>query len=198
MIRLSKFIQNYLLWAFPFVAVCATWGTLVGKEPTQDPNLSGFMAFMWEVLSYNLMFWFAMLMFFFLLLVIHSGVREQTLKRISNIKDRDEREEQITGRASKRAYISTFAFLIMLLFLSVFDVKISQIPTEEQVAGKTRTLSIGMGFEIFDKPEIKSSADGHVIFEAKDIPLSKSSIILLVLGWLIVSYNLNVRRELNL
>jgi hypothetical protein len=49
-----------------------------------------------------------------------TAAQETTLRRIANIRDRDEREEFLTGQAARVSYLSTLAAGIFLLFLSAF------------------------------------------------------------------------------
>lgn len=190
-----RYLQNYLLFGLPFVLACMLWSSL-RVEANIVSGKSDLVRALWEVLSWNLMLWFLALITFFVLLVVKSDFRDLTLKRIANIKDRDEREDLITGKASKHAYVSTLSILILLLFSSIFTIDIRRLPSEQSINGKTGTLSIGFHFEFFDQPKIEQDKEGQVLFESKDLPLTKSAILLCVLIWQIAAYNINVRREL--
>lgn len=195
--KFNRIIQNYLIYALPFVLIEMVWSSFQSdRQITSDSSF--LIRALWEVFSWNLMLWFAILIFFFCSLVFASNVREQTLKRIANIKDRDEREEYITGRASKSSYISTLSVLILLLFLSIFNLEVRRLPEDQAIGGKTKTLSIGLNFKIFDEAKKEVTNGGDVLFESNDIPFSKTGIILLILIWQIVSFHLRARRELKL
>jgi Ca2+/Na+ antiporter len=171
-----------------------TWGTLsTEKEILTNPTLLTKCA--WELLSWNLMLWFVVLILFLILLVALPDVREKTLKRLANLKERDEREQLITGRASRAAYISTLSLMILLLFISVFSLNIYRVPEKDAVDGKTGTLTIGLGFSLLDKPHVETNSENKVIFESKDIPLSKTAIILILLIWQLAIFNWTARRE---
>jgi hypothetical protein len=194
MTRAVRFIQNYLIWALPFVLACMVWGTI---HPEKDIliNASLFTRATWEVLSWNLMLWFAILIVFLVLLVVLPEAREKTLRRLANLKERDEREQLITGRASRAAYISTLSLLVLLLFFSIFSLNIYRIPETEAINGKTGTVTIGLGFSLLDRPKMKATAESKVIFESRDIPLSKTAIILTLIIWQLAVFNLAARKE---
>lgn len=117
--KLLRLAQTYLIVALPFVVAVAFWSDWV-PEGKLAPEAPFALRALWEVLSYNLMLWFAVLVVFLVALVGSSVAREATLRRIADIRDRDEREEYLTGQAARTSYIATLAFGIFLLFLSAF------------------------------------------------------------------------------
>lgn len=194
MTKVIRIVQTYLFYSLPFILICMAWGSI---KPERDilTDATFFTKVAWEVLSWNLMLWFIVLIVFLLLLVLIPEAREKTLKRLANLKERDEREQYITGKASRSAYISTLSLLIFLLFISIFSLNISKIPDHEIKDGKSKTLSIGLGFSLLDESKVKMDSTGNILFETKDIPLSKSAILLILIGWQLVSFNLSARRE---
>lgn len=194
MTKLIRWVQSYLIFALPFVLICMAWGTLHSeKEILTDPSFATKWA--WEILSWNLMIWFATLIMFLVLLVAVPDAREKTLKRLANLKERDEREQLITGRASRTAYVSTLSLMIFLLFFSIFSLKIYRVPESEATNGKTGTAEIGLGFSLLDSPRIETNSDNKIIFETKDIPLSKTGIILILILWQLAAFNYTARKE---
>jgi MFS family permease len=189
-----RWIQNYLLYALPFVLICMAWGT-IHPEKQILTDATFLTKATWEILSWNLMFWFAVLILFLFLLVVLPEAREKTLKRLANVKERDEREQFITGKASRAAYISTLSLMILLLFFSIFSLNIYRAPEKEAINGKTGTVAIGLGFSLIDKPRIETNSENKVIFESKDIPLSKTAILLALIIWQLASFNFTARRE---
>lgn len=192
--KIFRIIQTYLIYAFPLVLVVMAWSTL-----NSSIDLAGDVGFItkisWEVLSWNLMIWFGVLIAFLIALVVWPPAREKTLKRLANLKERDEREQYITGKASRTAYISTLSLLVLLLFFSIFSLNVKRLPEAEAVNGKKGSISIGLGFNLLDKPKFETSADGRVVFESKDIPLSKTAILLILLVWQIAAFNITARKE---
>lgn len=159
--RAVRTIQTYLIYALPFVIACMAWSTLASAMPSGA---------LWEFLSWNLMTWFATLIVFLVMLVASPVARESTLKRLADIHERDEREQYITGKASRTAYISTLSVMILFLFFSIF--------TWDLTSG---SLRLGLGFSLLD--------------DSKHLPLSKTAIILLFLGWQLVAFRFTARRE---
>jgi hypothetical protein len=194
MIKLICGFQNYLLFTLPLVIICMLWGTFSPEQHIlQDANIITKVS--WELLSWNLMAWFTVLISFLVILVTVSSAREVTLKRLANVKDRDEREQHITGEASRVAYISSLSLLILFLFLSIFNLNIYRAPQSEAINGKTGTVNIGLHFDLLDRPNVvKTSPVGEILFESKDIPLSKTGIILILLGWQLLAFYLSARK----
>lgn len=190
-----RWTQTYLMYALPFVLICMAWGSLrTESEIVAGAGLATRAA--WEILSWNLMLWFAVLIAFLVALVSSPDAREKTLLRLARIKERDEREQQITGLASRRAYVSTLSLLILLLFLSMFSFNVTRVPADQAVNGKRGTLSIDMRFNLWDEPVTTASPTGDVLVEARQLPLSKPAILLMLLIWQIGAFSLSARREL--
>ncbi|MBK9322702.1 MAG: hypothetical protein IPM97_07110 [Bdellovibrionaceae bacterium] len=191
--RVNRWLQNYLVFSLPFVVVCASWGSI---QSDREILVSGsFLAkAAWEVLSWNLMIWFLLLIVFLILMVFVPSTREMVTRRIANIKERDEREIYITGQASRVAFTSTLSILIFLFFISIFTFNVSKIPPEEVVNNRAKSLSIGFNFKLTDDPKIEKDQAGQVLLESKNIPLSKSAILLLLIVWQISMFGFSARR----
>ncbi len=191
--KVNKWLQNYLVLGLPFVVACVLWGTIQTDREIQSHG-SFVQKIMWEVLSWNLMFWFLGLIAFLLLMVFVPSTREMVTRRIANIKERDEREVYITGQASKNAFTSTLSILIFLFFISIFTFNVSKIPPEEMINNHSKSLSIGFNFKLTDDPKIEKDQSGQVLVESKDIPLSKSAILLLLIVYQISTFGFSARR----
>lgn len=189
-----RFIQNYLMYALPFVLICMAWGTIRSEKEILESS-SLFTRALWEILGWNLVLWFVMLIGFLVLIVTVPEVRERTLKRLANLKERDEREQFITGKAARTAYISTLSFMVLLLFFSIFSFNIHRVPESEAINGKRGTLTIGLNFELLDKPRIETNPANQVLLESNDIPLSKTAILLILIIWQLAAFNITARQE---
>ncbi len=192
--KFIRLIQNYLIYALPFVLICMAWDTMSSEKEILS-NASIFTKAAWEVLSWNLMLWFIVLIVFLLMLVVFPMAREKTLKRLANLQERDEREQYITGKASRAAYISSLSLLIFFLFFSIFSLNIYRKPASEAINGKTGSVAIGLQFHLLDQARVEKNSSGEVIFESKDIPLSKSAIILILIIWQLGVFNWTARKE---
>lgn len=195
MSKTIRFVQNYLIYSLPFVIVCMVWSTISPeKEVLKDASLA--TKVLWETLSWNLILWFVVLIVFLISMITIREVQERTLKRLANLKERDEREQFITGKASRAAYLATLSLLVCLLFFSIFTLNIQRVPESEAVNGKRGTVSIGLQFKLLDKPQIETNgATGLTSFESKGIPLSKTAILLILILWQLAAFNYTARRE---
>lgn len=189
-----RWMQNYLLYALPFVLICMGWQT-IQPETTILTNANLLIKMIWEVLAWNLILWFVTLTLFLIFLVVIPEAREKTLTRLANLKERDEREQLITGRAARSAYISTISVLILLLFMSIFSFNMYRVPQEDAVNGKTGFISIGLSFDLLDEPIGETKSRGNTIIESHSIPLSKTAIILGLIIWQLAVFSFSARRE---
>lgn len=192
---MSKFIryaQTYLIFGLPFVVAASIWSGHVPSGGLPSEASFGIRA-LWEVLSWNLMLWFLVLILFLIVLVANPASREQTLRRIANLKDRDEREEYLTGKAARTSYISTLAFAMFLLFASVFKFSFSNLPEDKSVNGDRHIVSIGLSFDFFGSLEPENK-DGQAIIEVRRLPFSNSTILLGLILWQLASFNLTMRK----
>jgi hypothetical protein len=197
--KIIRYIQNYLICALPFVIACMVWETI--QPDIQFGTSSSIMVkVLWEVLSWNLMLWFVFLILFLISLVAISSVREKTLRRLANLHERDEREQYITGKAARAAYISTLSFLILFLFLSMVSLRIASVP-KNQVGtnGHHTQVNIGIHFSLLDKHTdeiINQTPDEKIFFDSNTIKPSISTILLFLFCWQLLIFNLTARKEL--
>ncbi len=195
MLKFNRYIAQYLLYALPAVVVCIVWTSFQSQSEILAME-NAVLSFIWNVLSWNLILWFALLIYFLFALVFSRRFRELLLKRLACVRERDEREEQITGWASKAAFLSTLALLILLLFASVIDIRVTRLPAGQEIDGKSRTLSIGLGFQALDLSGREVAGEDGTIFSIHDLPLSKEGIVLAIILWQLGSYHYFARRRL--
>lgn len=174
--KVFNVIEKYLLYAFPAVLVCVFWSNAVPEKDIQMP-----LRILWEILAWNLLAWFALLTLFVISLLLVPSVRENFFRRIASIKERDEREEQLVGIVSKRTYISMLSVLVFLFFISAFSFQVRQVPDDQAINGKKKLASISLNLKLFDEARETKSEDGQTIIQSKDIPLTKSSLLLLLI-----------------
>lgn len=142
------------------------------------------------------MLWFLGIIIYLCLLLFTKEAREKTLSRLTQIHERDERESYITGQASRTAFLSTISLLIFLLFFSVFTVNIYKLPQEQAVSGKTGTLALGLQFNLFENKPSKVETEGsEVIFESRDLPITKTGLLLLLVIWQVGVFKLSARKQ---
>jgi hypothetical protein len=188
----TKSLQNYLLIGFPFVITCAVWQFFV-SERTIAETASGLTTFTWDVLSWNVMMWFAALVVFLVTLLMSPSFRGDIVSRLANIQDRDEHEAQITGAAAKSTFVATLSFMIVLLFCSTFSLSFSPIPANQQYDGKTRQVHVSMNFRLFDESASRSPAPGS--FNSRDFSPSASACLMALIAWQLISFRRSARKE---
>lgn len=185
--RTIRYIQTYLLFAFPLVATCMIW--------TGSVSDSSIIGLIHEFLSWNLMLWFAVLTFFLVLIVVVPKAREHTLRRLANVKERDEREEFITGKAARVTYIATLSLMIFLFFCSVFSVSLVKFPENKTINGKHYALNFSLGYGIFEDSNMKKSEEKNRVFDSKYYSLSTPTVILILIFWQLITFTLIAKKE---
>ncbi|HLB41684.1 MAG TPA: hypothetical protein VJN02_02325 [Gammaproteobacteria bacterium] len=156
--KISRYMQNYLLYGFIFVITLSSWSAWLAyfSPLTVIANSNIVIRILHELLSYNFMCWFLTLVLYMIFLVMVPNVRDKTLRRLANLKERDEREEYITGKAARASYIATLSLTLFFLFFSLIDINLSKLPkTDPQKPGHSVSLGIHYGF--FNQSEIKKS-----------------------------------------
>jgi len=194
MLKAVRLVQSYLVFALPLVITIMIWGTLQPEAEIAKAS-SAFVRGLWEVLAWNLIVWFSVLILFLVAMVFSPTIRESTLKRLANLNERDEREQFIVGKAARATYISTLGVMILLLFLSLFTVNVTRAPEDQAINGKRGTLTIGLNFQFFDTAKVETAPNGEVLFESNDLPLSKAALVLTIMLWQLAAFNLTARRE---
>ena len=196
LLKVNLFISKYLAFSIPFIIWFVVWFFNVaesGKVYVEPQN------FLWEILGWNMLFWFVLLIYFILSLVLWGEFREQILTAITFSKERDERESFISGRASKATFYSTLAILILFFFLSGFHIQIYRIPMEEGMFGKKMSLSIGYSIDFVksDKNKIlKFDESRHEkVLEMDGIPFTQGSLLLFIMLYHLASYHLFTRKR---
>jgi hypothetical protein len=150
-------------------------------------NFSGFVYAAWMTLAIYLS---ARLMF-------SGAFREQVITRITFMRERDERESILTGKATKATFLTSLAILIFLFCLSCFQVSIYRVPPDKAVDGKTGFVTLGLAFSLLEHEKqdlAKDAIPREDIFSYRGLPVSSQTIILLLILWQIISYNYSMRR----
>jgi hypothetical protein len=117
--------------------------------------------------------------------------RDAFLKKLSGIKERDEREVQIVGKALKSSYLTTMTILLFLLLISLFNVRVFKKSVHNVEQGQPRgAVILSIGFKVLNsEAAIVTQKEGYdLYFDLNVIPISPSTLILLLMLWQIVSY----------
>jgi len=184
----------YGLPVFVFLAVYThffTAGTLERDAPQAGFLSSGFFGF-------AVAMWLALAVYLSIRLLVSGPFREQVIAKITVIRDRDEREAHLTGKAARATLLTTLAFLVLLFCLNSIQVAVYRVPPEKAVGGKTGMVTLGVGFDLLKDgtAERPDNIARQYVFNYKGLPLSSSAIILILMAWQIASYNYSMRRLL--
>jgi hypothetical protein len=150
-------------------------------------NFAGFIFACWMMLSIYLS----------ARLMVSGRFRDKALAKLTFIRERDEREIALTGKATKTTFLTSLAILIFLFCLSCFQVSIYRVPPEKALDGKTRFVTLGFGFNLWERSG-QAKADDTIqkknILSYTGLPVSSSTVILVLIMWQIISYNYSMRR----
>jgi hypothetical protein len=141
--------------------------------------------------------WMTLSLYLSVRLMVSGRFRDQVIARLTFIRERDEREAVLTGKATRTTFLTSLAVLIFLFCLSCFQVSIYRVPPEKAVDGKTGIVSLGLGFNLLEHSKQDRSKDA---IEKKDIvsytglPVSSTTVILMLIVWQVISYNYSMRR----
>lgn len=204
----EKYIHWFLLIGLPVVIGLFVWeyysldpalikaATLAQKEMITKEYSGGW----WSFIGYFLVLWFVLAIITIIKLLFSSNYREELLSKIGMIKERDEREVEVTGFASKFSMVASIALLLFLLFFN--SINLSLLKYKNNLIGldgqpKHGRLSLGFGFRLFDSKAIdyvNNDTEKHV--EYKELPITKTGIIVLMIFWQVGTFHFSVRRKM--
>lgn len=197
MMKLHRFIGKYLLYSIPAVGALFVW-SLFQKQQDIINTGSRSLMIVWEILSWNLMLWFAMVMYILFVLLVSPAFRTAFLSKLGRIKERDEREEHITGKAAVKTFYSTLAVLLVFLFFSIVTITVTKVSPERAFNGKQHNLTIGMSFSFYETDRETTADTGVTIIASSRLPLSKEMVIVMLLLWHLGSFYISSRKVMNL
>ncbi|MAX65341.1 MAG: hypothetical protein QF441_11420 [Bacteriovoracaceae bacterium] len=187
--KFNKFLINGFLYLSP-VGVFILIMVSLGLYEMIDKHWSG------QILGYLFLFWFFCSVYFLLSLIVNKKLRESIFTRLAGIKERDEREEIVVGKAMKSSFLFTLGLLVCLLAFSTTRTdKNTTLTTDSNFRGSFTIGHLEFKGEPIRKYEKETHGDIHQ-FETYDIPLSKTSLILIIILAQLFSYHLFARREL--
>lgn len=140
--------------------------------------------------------WMLLSIYLSIRLIASGAFRELALTKLTFMRERDERESMITGKATRITFLTTLAVLVFVFCLSCFQVSVYRVPRERAVNGKTGIVTLGVRFDLADHSASSKESDPDVkhLFFYQGLPVSTPAIILFLILWQIVSYNYWVRR----
>lgn len=189
--RFDIILLKIFLWEIPIVILYGISLVAFDLEMIAQSNM---YAKMWYLFGGGIVFgsWMSVSFLLSIRLMVSTAFREKVLSKITFLKERDERESMLTGRAARNTLLTTLATLLLLFCLSCFQFSLYRVPQEQAVDGKDKVLILNFNFALTEDQQQKNfeqDQDAEKIIAYKGLPLSGSSIILGLICWQIVSYN---------
>jgi len=192
--RVDSILLRIFLYGLPLIVLLAIFSYSYNVETsvsaasyvTMIYNFAGIMFAIWMLLS----------IYLGIRLIFSESFREKVLTKLTFIKERDEREVMLTGKAAKKTMLTTLAILILLFCLSCFQVSVYSIPPEQAIDGKTKVISLDIKFNILASSPNNSSQEilpKQIILDYSGLPVSCSAVILGLIMWQIIAYNYSMR-----
>jgi len=141
--------------------------------------------------------WMSLSLFLSIRLMVSEPFRDLVLVKLTFMRERDEREALLTGKATRTTFMTSLAILIFLLFLSCFQISIYQVAPERAVDGQTGMVSLGIVFNLLEhtiNDNSKEIIEKKNIFSYTGLPISSTMVILVLIVWQIISYNISMRK----
>jgi hypothetical protein len=141
--------------------------------------------------------WMTFAIYLSIRLIVSGAFRDKVLAKLTFIRERDEREVVLTGKAARTTFLTSLAILIFFFCLSCFQISIYRVSPQEAIDGKTGIVSLGFGFNLLENSP-KDKTDHTIrkqdIFSYKGLPVSNATIILVLIISQIISYNYSMWR----
>ena len=74
------------------------------------------------------------------------------------------------------------------------NVQVGNLPPEKWVDGKHKTLTVGFGIALTDVKQEAKPEDKYKIFSNWDLPISKWSLIAIMIAWHLIGFLFYLRR----
>jgi len=193
--RFDSTLLKVFLYGLPVVAVLAIFAYFYSTGAVN--HATGYAKFMNSFTGLVFAVWMTLSIYLSARLMFSGPFREQVIAKITFLRERDEREVILTGKATKATFLTSLAILIFLFCLSCFQISIYRVPQDKAVDGKTGFVSLGLGFSLLqhEKQDIaKDTIPKEHIFTYRGLPISSETIILILILWQILSYNYSMRR----
>lgn len=203
-----KKIDRIILWVlglgFPIVVGLMIWAyTIVGNNTTlQAEETRNYTGGMWDYLGIFFMAWMVLAVITLFRILINSNLRETILSSVARIKERDEREVEISGHAAKFTFFANLALLVCLLFFSSITMTVNKYKNSFlDAAGEPKhgRLEMGLSLKGYDKEAVKIINNDEVReMKYSELPISKSGIIILLIVFQVGMYHLSARKKARL
>ncbi|MBN1907606.1 MAG: hypothetical protein JW927_21180, partial [Deltaproteobacteria bacterium] len=149
----KKIVIGFVFYTFPFILllfICA----IIKKPDLESIPFDNYSIFM-LVLIIVCLFWTLATLGLTISMFFSKSLRNSVLARLSGMKERDEREIQIVGKALKSTYLSSMTILLCLLSISFIQVTFSKKSADHLLPGELpRSISLGYAAKLSDPEAI--------------------------------------------
>ncbi|MGZ3722007.1 MAG: hypothetical protein ACXVA9_03690 [Bdellovibrionales bacterium] len=187
--KVQSVVTRIFLWTSP-LAFCVL---LVSNFPEVEKSLweNGFFApVLGPVLALALMAWLFSLLFVLIATFVSARYKERVLQDVVLRRDRDEREELLSGRAAKTSILVTLAASLLILICTT-----GQYNRAEETDHSSVTIG---NFHFSEVAPVVTKLEGGVQVMQYQLPMSKMSLVLLIILIQLSSYHtikyLNLRK----
>lgn len=195
MARIDSVLLKGFFYGLPLVIASAAYGYCYKMGIVNQAH--GFLGLLNDLAGLLISLGMVLALYLSLRLMVSARFRDQVLSRLTLIRERDEREAMLTGQAARMTFLSTLAILIFILCLSCFQISIYKVAPENAVDGKTGVIALGFSVDLLSSPGQageSGTAGKKDIFSYTGLPVSSTTVVLLLITWQILSYNLFMRR----
>lgn len=170
----NKYVLLYLKWTSPVALLAAVLSALSYSGDSLFYATTGWMTIVWIIL----------MIYTVLVTSLSPELRDLFVRRLSGIKENDERESQITGVVSQKTFIFMTGITILLLFLSV--IRIDIFHNKDLIAqgkeGGMIQFGIGLRFIESDDTNKIDESNRDYIVKYHGLPLTSDGTLILILG----------------
>lgn len=179
---INRIVVYYFVIALPLLA--AAWVIFPAFTRTEKAVGSAFFEWGNAATGYLFSLWVVTALYVAVAVIVSPRFREHLLKLIARIKERDEREAMIVGRASRNVFLLNVALIVCLLIFNLVTVHVSRLPEGQTIAGKERNLFIGLNLSPVEGTACASpgpeGSGGQTLFDYH-FPLSVSGVLYLMM-----------------
>jgi len=193
--KIDLVLLKIFLYGLPLIIALAIFSYSYDFETSV--SASNYIKYLYNFAGIMFASWMLLSIYLGIRLIFSGLFREKVLTRLTFIKERDEREVMLTGKAAKTTMLTTLAILIFLFCLSCFQISTYNIPPEKAIDGKTKVVSLDLKFELLKSLPNDFSQDTlqkENILDYTGLPISSSAVILGLIMWQIIAYNYSMRR----
>ena len=190
--RCDTILLKVFLYGLPLLVVAAVFASWHATGGFGDQGVLGFLN---GIAGLIFAIWMTLALYLSVRLMISEAFRDRVLTKLTFVRERDEREVMLTGRATRTTFMTSLAVLIFLFCLSCFQVSVYRVEPEAAVDGNTGRITLGLGFSLLSsaRNELPENTIEN-IFTYSGLPLSGSALILFLILWQVGCYNFSMRR----